>query len=237
MRHLVPLLLLSACIVRDVTVEEDRTTWADPVDAVLVDVGSGEVSVAVADVSEVEVEHTLSYTGQRPDVDIGVSGGVLRVEDHCRTLQARCSLDVRITLPASAFVEVDTGSGSVSIEGLDDGAVLSTGSGNVDVWDLVGDLMVDTGSGDVSAFGIDAARVEVDTGSGSVNLALDARPALVRVDTGSGNVGIELPSGRYVVDTDTGSGDVSLHGVTADQGADARLEVDTGSGNVDIVGY
>ena len=41
----------------------------------------------------------------------------------------------------------------------------------------------------------------------------------------------------HVVDTDTGSGDVSLHGVTADQGADARLEVDTGSGNVDIVGY
>lgn len=237
MTRMLPLLLLTACFVQEATLEEDTLSWGESVDAVFVDVGSGDVSVSLGEGPDVLVDYQLTYTGERPEVEFAVVDGLLTVDDHCRALANRCGLDVTITLPASAHLDVDTGSGDVTVVGLSDGASLNTGSGRVDIQQFAGDLTVDTGSGQVSALGVDADQVDVNTGSGSVDLVLESRPSRVRVDTGSGSVSIELPAGDYAVSTDTGSGDVSLSGVTPDAGSSARIDVDTGSGDVEIVGF
>jgi DUF4097 and DUF4098 domain-containing protein YvlB len=135
-----------------------------------------------------------------------------------------------------AAVEIHTGSGEVAVQGIADAVLVETGSGDVVLRDLAGDVDAITGSGDVVLDGMSGAVIQADTGSGDVELFCEVRPTRVEVSTGSGDVDVVVPSGVYHVATDTGSGDVALHGVTADRGADAVIDVSTGSGDIQLTG-
>jgi len=127
-------------------------------------------------------------------------------------------------------ISIDTGSGSVVAEDLmTEGLIIDTGSGSVEVRRSVAqDVLIDTGSGAVTAeIGGTIERLEVDTGSGSVNLWLprDLSARLV-INTGSGSIDTDFPvtvtrsrrgrlegqvgDGRGTVVVDTGSGSVRL---------------------------
>jgi Putative adhesin len=114
-------------------------------------------------------------------------------------------VDYQVDLPASSGVDVQSGSGDVTID------------------NVAGPITVQSGSGDVSVAGAQAASVR--TGSGSVRLAGVAGD--LRVATGSGSVrGTEL---AHVREVGTGSGSVDLSGTFVD---DATVR--TSSGTVEL---
>jgi len=227
---------LAGCWVRPVTVDGESLSFDDDVRSVWIDVGAGVVDVRVADVVSVEVERTLRYSGDPPEVRATSVGGVLELTVDCRAFQGRCEADHVVLLPRSAAVEIHTGSGEVAVQGIADAVLVETGSGDVVLRDLAGDVDAITGSGDVVLDGMSGAVIQADTGSGDVELSCEVRPTRVEVSTGSGDVDVVVPSGVYHVATDTGSGDVALHGVTADRGADAVIDVSTGSGDIQLTG-
>ncbi|MCP4547571.1 MAG: DUF4097 domain-containing protein [bacterium] len=127
-------------------------------------------------------------------------------------------------------LQVDTGSGDITIMSCDGFLDVDTGSGDVKIDGLRGDLRADTGSGDVTVRDANGEELYVDTGSGEVGLRNIDYPRL-HVDTGSGEITVDSTHGlvdRWVLDT--GSGDVTL---LIPDDASFRLDVDTGSGDVD----
>ncbi len=154
-------------------------------------------------------------------------------------------VDIELRAPRSTDLDVETGSGPVTVSGIRGSIRLATGQGDINVRDTAGSLSIETGSGDVVAEScqgvleldngqgtvtVKAARgdFKLETGSGSFTLTDLA--GNLDVETGSGRVGVSRIRGDLKVEA--GSGDVILEGV-----ASRRVQVGTGSGDVSVEGY
>jgi len=191
----------------------------------------------------------LSSTGGQGEVELDNGSGEAVVSGHRgRVVADTGSGDVKIT-DCECEIVADTGSGSVDVERGKGSVSADTGSGDVDVTDFAGPFAADTGSGAVKARGLTNVKsLEVDTGSGSVNVEGDLS-ALERVaiDTGSGSVTLRSsaqPSLEIRIDTGSGDVDVSAPGATTRERNDVTYvrmrdgahggEIDTGSGSVTV---
>ncbi len=209
--------------------------------------GSGDITVRQGGSSSVEVRAKI-HVGDRwfgsADVDRRVhaveanppveqDGNTIRIrkideEEH----NSHLSIDYEITAPAETQVHSETGSGDVTVEGINGPVSARTGSGDVKMSGLRADVTAQTGSGDAKFQSIEAGRLEIETGSGDVELrdvrcAVQARTesgdieaeghpeAAWRLRTGSGDVTLRLPSDLgFDLDAHTGSGDVETNGLS-----------------------
>jgi hypothetical protein len=227
----------------------ERTFDVGDAPTLTVDNFAGNLTVRSGDGSEIRVvavKHApLLSNLERIEVKITPQEGALRIETTKPRTLTSASVELTITAPAGARLDLSTGSGKVEVSGFDAGAQIHTGSGNVVAQDLAGDVALHTGSGsltigeivgrlkaDTGSGGIDVqgmdGELEAHTGSGSVAVTEAAGPA--RLSTGSG--GLEYrgsPQGecRFT----TGSGGIALR---LPANLDARVDLHTGSGNVRV---
>lgn len=140
--------LLAACEFhgrRDIHQEELQIRQAP--ETVVIDVGSGDLSLFGADVSEVSV--TAKVQGPANHVGFDVAAGRVTLFDDCQ--EEPCSVDFSVVLPAEAAVNLRTGSGDIRLENMHADVVLRTGSGDIAGWQQGGlDFSAETGSGDVA---------------------------------------------------------------------------------------
>ena len=126
-------------------------------------------------------------------------------------------------------VDADTGSGEVMVSDHAGDVDADTGSGDVELQRVKGDVSADTGSGEVTLRKVTAARIEIDTGSGGIEIE-DSSGSL-EADTGSGGVRTRNFTAGERIEIDTGSGGARIQG---DLGAVRDLSIDTGSGGVTL---
>lgn len=166
---------------------------------------------------------------QNPPIE--QTGNIVTVGEHEHNLHC-ISIDYEIEAPSNAMLEVNTGSGDVTDDGVGQHARLRTGSGNIHASGLTGGFSVGTGSGDVVAAGSGKGDVRASTGSGSIrlsgvdgglhatagsgDLSVEGKPkSSWYLSTGSGNVEMRLGGAGYNLDAHTGSGDVHVEGNAA----------------------
>lgn len=239
------------------TTESADFSVSEPIDRVVIEVDAGSVEI-VGGSSGIEVERTLNYDGERPEVNHRVADGVLTITADCpsgfASLGSSCWVDHRLSLPESMDIEVDTGSGSVEIEeitgelAVDSGSgairlvgvtgrvTAKTGSGGVQLDDVGGRANIDTGSGTIRGDGLRSEEFEASAGSGSLDLAFETAPQRIVLTTGSGSVRLSVPAGRYNLDLDTNSGSVESPGIIDDAAASSTIEVSAGSGSIRVAG-
>lgn len=179
------------------------------------DTGSGSVTASgVTGSLNVDTgSGSVSVTGSRGNVSVDTGSGSVMLRDV-----------------EGDEVSVDTGSGSVRGGGIRAGSLsVDTGSGSVDLDEVsVPSVSVDTGSGSVQlALLRDVDLLEVDTGSGSVTIyAPENLGAQVDLETGSGGIDMDfavqvrsvrrdrvagvLGDGRGTLTVETGSGGIRL---------------------------
>jgi len=209
----VALALLSGC--HEADIHEESAVITDQVDSVVVDVGSGDITLVERDVSEVTVHATID--GDTNHLGHDLVDGRLTLFDVCN--DDHCSVDIDATVPYGASVQLRTGSGDVLVEGATAG------------------IVVDTGSGDVRGHAISGVALGVTTGSGNVELSVSDPAENIVLRTGSGDVDLHVPTGSYAFNVSTGSGDESFQGVGQDPSSVGRIDVHTGSGDVAIRGF
>lgn len=205
-------LLVTGCY--DAEVHYEQAIIEESVASIVVDVGSGDVTLSGSDASGATVRARVE--GSSNHLLHALEGGRLTLFDDCN--DAPCSIDLDVVVPYEAAVALRTGSGDIHVERLLDAIMLRTGSGDITGSRLVG--------GDLDA----------ETGSGDVVLEVGGEIGVVRVNTGSGDVGLDVPEGYYRLDVSTGSGDRAVHGVGSAADAPGSIEVHTGSGDVVIRG-
>ncbi|MEY4544146.1 MAG: hypothetical protein RL685_341 [Pseudomonadota bacterium] len=185
-----------------------------PVLALSVNVGSGDLHIVGADVSGANV--VARVQGDRNHLGYELSEGRLSLFEDCH--EDPCAVSIAAIVPAAIPFEIRTGSGDVRIEG------------------ALEQLLVDVGSGDVEGIDLAGRDLRVKSGSGDIDLSVFDPTEVVSVRAGSGDVSLAVPSGSYRLSVDTGSGDRSVKGIIDDASAGASIAVDTGSGDVRVRG-
>ena len=214
-----------------------------------VDSFAGRVHIRESSAGEIQVRATkhARRAGDLDRIEVQMSERDGRVEIKTRKPigLGNAWVELEISAPADTELHLQTGSGSVEVSGVGDGAEVSTGSGSVTVRGLRGEMDLHSGSGSVTARDLEG-RLKANTGSGRIVVedmtgeieahtgtgSLDVRrvSGVVRLDTGSGGIEYEgSPQGdcRF----ETGSGSIRLR-LPAD--LDAEVDLHTGSGSIEV---
>ncbi len=120
-------------------------------------------------------------------------------------------INLTVSIPAEMDLDVDDGSGYITIEDIAGNLVIDDGSGDIEIVNNKGNVDVDDGSGEVELEEI-TGDVSVDDGSGDVSV--EGVSGDVSVDDGSGSIIIRNVGGSVTVRD--GSGSISIDGVEKD---------------------
>jgi Putative adhesin len=258
------MLALAACDVMEEHRFEQSAVVPEAVRQVGLEGGAGSVSIDIGSGSTTSIEQTIQYRGDRPTVATHrLEAGTLVLDTDCGR---HCSADYRVTVPEGVAVtgrvdsgdidltgmvsvDVETGSGIISVADVTGNVTAETGSGDINARGIGGNVQVHSGSGiitasdvagtttaeassgDVNARGV-SGNVDVETGSATIEVAL-MTPASIKATTGSGDVTLAVAQGHYRVVATTGSGDQHIT-VPNDPSAPNMLEAHTGSGQITI---
>lgn len=140
-----------------------------------------------------------------------------------RPKSALINLDVRV--PRELSLDIDDGSGSMEIVGIDNEVEIDDGSGTIKVADIGGKVEIDDGSGTIDIVKI-AGDVKIDDGSG--NIKAEEIKGNLKIDDSSGEIKIKNISGD--VDVHDSSGDMRIYEIGG------SVWVDDGSGGIYIDG-
>lgn len=198
--------------------------------------GSGEAHVVVGGEGEVRVHGEIhasdwskSESQQRvqqleSNPPIIQQGGLIRIGDTGRQWGSG-SIDYTVTVPPATDFSGRTGSGDLSVTGLQGPVTILSGSGDITLAQIGGDVRATSGSGDFT-FSNMAGQIQITTGSGDITLAYPKNE--VRIQTGSGDIQITQPGDAVTIQT--GNGDVEIGSAAPD------LTIHTGSGGITITG-
>lgn len=123
---------------------------------------------------------------------------------------------IEVRIPEDMQLDVDDGSGSMTIRGVNGNIRVDDGSGSIRMNSVGGDVVVDDGSGSINVDQVGAnlyindgsgsiqvqsvgGSVTVDDGSGSINVH-DVEQDLIIIDDGSGSLNTSNIRGRVEID-------------------------------------
>ena len=155
------------------------------------------------------------------------------------------SVEFNISAPPDAKLDIETGGGSVSARGFSGGIKVETGGGGIDVDSASGVVDLRSGGGGIEVRRMNGT-VDVSTGGGSVRVEGSLR-GKNRVESGGGSIHVAIPeSSKLAVEASTGGGSAHndfglasdgerhsgrFHGNIGD-GSAGSLEIHTGGGSI-----
>lgn len=213
---------ITACAVGSASQEDSFAVGASPVLVVEVDSGKVRVTTGRSDtivvVADITGSSNIEYSATQTENTVRVRAKIVGTN----RLGARA--DIAIETPQNTDTTIQTGSGSVSVEGVRGSLQVSTGSGSVELSGVREGASASTGSGKISI--ADAVgRLVLSTGSGAIDLS-DTEGQVI-ASTGSGSISIDRATGSF--DLSTGSGGIELKGTLA---AGTSNELSCGSGSI-----
>lgn len=134
-------------------------------------------------------------------------------------------IDYTIVVPPATELHSSSGSGDVTVAGIQGPVNFSSGSGNFTASQIAGDAQATTGSGDVHFANIQG-QATVTAGSGDVEARYVSGET--RIHTGTGDIQVTQPTAPLSIQT--GSGDIRISAATGD------LHLNTSSGDTTIEG-
>lgn len=194
-------LLLPACA------QQERSSiheFDEPVDRVLIDIETGDVSIHVSDDGRTNVDGLLDWRSARePDFDAFVTDGTLHVKGDCPAA-AVCRTDAILTIPKNADLELELTTGDVDLRG--------TG----------GNTIIEIITGKVEGFDLGSEIVDARTATGSIDLRFADGAVDVAAKTITGHIDLTVPNREYDVQAEVTTGDVEIR-VDTSGSADASI--------------
>jgi len=206
--------------------EKTLTLSAEGIKGLRIDCGAGGLKVAgSSSLDRIEVRALIHAEGRGDDeqADFIADHVILTLEKRgeravlTSRIESRGSIffsgdmgiDLVVTLPKALALDIDDGSGGMTVEDIDADVVIDDGSGGIRVDRIAGNLEIDDNSGEVQVRDV-AGDVRIEDGSGEITIVKVG--GSVTVYDGSGDIDIE-DVGRDVIIEDAGSGDVGIGNV------------------------
>lgn len=138
------------------------------------------------------------------------------------------SVNFEITVPPTCDIQLNTGSGQVSLQGTSGNIRARSGSGGIEANNLQGQIELKTGSGSIQGDNLQGTA-QLQTGSGRITLYEIKGP--VTAKTGSGRIEIGRGSLARASRISTGSGSIDFEGTIDPR---SNIDMHTGSGGIQL---
>jgi hypothetical protein len=166
---------------------------------------------------------TVSYTEhfglKKPTVSGQLTPAGLQLKAKCPSgiFDNYCSVNYTVLVPAGVPLQLTTGDGAVSFDGVDAA------------------ITVHSGDGKIHGTNLRAAEVNARSGDGSVSLQWATAPEHVKVSAGDGSVNLSVPSGSgpYAITKHLGDGHSDIT-VAEDPKASRTMVLDMGDGSLGV---
>lgn len=208
-------LALVGCVVAfDETVKIEA-----PVDRIAVEVAAGDVRVLAGPSKDVLLMGTFGGAGGRP-LGHTVKDGLLTVSYDCRL----CGGELRIEAPPEV------------------GLQLSLGAGDLTVQDMAGLLTAEVSAGSAALYRHQGTIVDLIADLGDAEIELEhppdtaTAPYSVEVEMGTGDLDLRLPAGAYDLQLQAGAGEVSVDGVIDDPDSPHTIRAVVAVGSIEVSG-
>jgi hypothetical protein len=119
------------------------------------------------------------------------------------------AINLTVNVPKNIHLDVDDGSGQMSIQNITGDIYVEDGSGEIEIENIQGNVKIVDGSGTVSVRDVEG-DVSINDGSGTIDVS--GVSGTVVVDDGSGSINIEGVGGDVHI-KDDGSGSLSIRDV------------------------
>lgn len=215
--------------------ETQDQTYTQQVDRVVIDVGTGDISIGPGD-RGVAVHRRLVWSWSKPRITETWQGQTLRIATRCPavSLGPGCGVDYTLRVPPDVTVVARSTTGDVAIQGVRGDLTLSTSTGDIKVTDAVGALSAATSTGNVDATGILSSRVHARAATGDVSLRFSRQPDEVVATTNTGDVRVVVPAGgTYKVQASTGTGRATV-GIAQDPASPRAITARAGTGDIHV---
>jgi hypothetical protein len=134
-------------------------------------------------------------------------------------------IDIYINMPANIELDVDDGSGPLSISGIDRNVGIKDGSGEIELTRINGSIRIHDGSGEIRVRNAQG-NLEINDGSGSIDLRYLG--GNVQIQDGSGSIHVDDVGGDLVISGD-GSGEIRVRNIQH------NVDIHDGSGSIDVL--
>lgn len=200
--------LLAAC---DPLVETYET--GDSYDAVVIEVGTGDVNVMASADDKIRVTSTLTFSEEKPAYSVEPDGrGNLVVSAKCSPMDSTCTTAIDVELPPEVRIVVLSDQGHVSADGIRSGGELTANNGNLTVSDVSGSFTLTADAGSIEGTDLIAEDLTATVKTaGAIDLTFSGAPTSVTANTGEGDITIKVPpSVEYFVDAWSERGNVQV---------------------------
>ncbi|WP_299795605.1 hypothetical protein [uncultured Shewanella sp.] len=200
---------------------------ASELNALVAETGAGSLEIKGVDgLTHITIEADI-YTRDGVDAELslerqGTKAHLIADFDSNVSFGNSPYMDLVLKVPSQMKMDIDDGSGSIDISGVDADIKLHDGSGSIAI--LGGkNLDIEDGSGGITLKNVDG-EIQLDDGSGSIEIedvngditindgsgSLSVKNVLgkVTIDDGSGSIDVVNTKGLNIIDS--GSGDVSF---------------------------
>jgi len=174
---------------------------------------AGNVTVRAGESGTIRVVATKKGSGTARLEQIRVTmterdGGV-KIETRNPSSFGNASVQIEITAPADADVDLHTGAGSVDVRGFTGRVEADSGAGKIDIRDVTGEIVAKSNAGSMEVRGA-IGPVRLDSGAGSITYQ-GTPQGDCRFESGAGSITLVLPAAPDVeVDLDTGMGSIDV---------------------------
>ncbi len=195
---------------------------------------SGQIDVTVWDKNNIHVEATKKGATlndvENIVADIRVSDNEAIIKTVYKKRFVNAIIDYKVIVPHQATIkQAKTGSGSISIKGVEGSIETYSGSGRIEIEGARESIKAETGSGTIIIEYEENAQGKVQAKTGSGRIEIQDAPGAITAETGSGAISIELAQdANGVIQAKTGSGRIEVFGSTR------SVAAETGSGAISI---
>ncbi len=207
------------------------------VDKLIISNSSGRIAISPMPLQKIEITINKRKFGERCGLSVRKEEATMVIIKVDKPLGEVCEVDFDVRVPKELNAELTSGSGSITVDGLEAGLKFDIGSGNLKASGKWKKIDGKTGSGGVEITGI-SGPVALKVGSGQVNLGFteNARGD-VSVTTGTGDAQLMFPNGtklKTALITANGSVD---NQVGESPRPELNVSVTAGSGDLSVKAY
>jgi hypothetical protein len=215
------LLVCTLVLAQEKTISKSFTNVKD----IRLNTASGDIILKKSTDSGVRliVKHTYDDSEFTPLIEQSATRLTLKEEFSGGSHSGSSSWTLEV--PDNTAININTGSGDLTVNGLAIGLKSNTGSGDIALTGVKGDMNVNTGSGDVELAQVDG-EVSLNTGSGT--LSATGGTGNYNFNTGSGNIRLDQLKGDFNVNC--GSGNIQAKAIVLS----AASNFNSGSGDATI---
>jgi Putative adhesin len=234
---LVTVVLVALSLFRGTPVSQNAQ--ADAGSSVSVQVPNADLTFKPSGDSQVHVNMTGRYSGQRPTIQARTSGGETRITGGCPsgwTFLSRCGVSIEVSLPADLAVTARGTNGRVSADNLTGDLDLRITNGRIRTSHTSGTLDLRTTNGAIDVLAAASRHVRTETTNGGIALTFAEAPDTVSARSTNGAITIRVPDDgeNYFVDATTTNGNVNTDALPSDRRADRVITARTTNGGVTV---